>query len=212
MQTRPSCAPSRNALLTGSRCTSLGIYNLHVNFRSVVPDAGHPPATLQESWISSGGNRQNPAHRPRESRRSGILERADASRARGGIPRSGKHARRRADGAKKRSLRTSSSIESANFPRAPRGKSSTQPTTTMPMDELPVPASSGWARPKSEGNASFWPSASSNLTCRLRLPKSTGISTTRANLHSLNSATTLPERAPLRRQRRHRDCQLRTNA
>lgn len=33
------CAPSRNALMTGSRCTSLGIYNLSVNFRAAVPNA-----------------------------------------------------------------------------------------------------------------------------------------------------------------------------
>src|SRR5215208_7647564 len=33
------CAPSRNALLTGARSTTLGIYDLGTNFRRSVPDA-----------------------------------------------------------------------------------------------------------------------------------------------------------------------------
>ena len=33
------CAPSRNALLTGSRSTTLGIYDLGTNFRLSIPDA-----------------------------------------------------------------------------------------------------------------------------------------------------------------------------
>src|ERR1044071_8114446 len=33
------CAPSRNALLTGLRPTSLGIYDLGTNFRKAAPDA-----------------------------------------------------------------------------------------------------------------------------------------------------------------------------
>src|SRR5436189_2439886 len=33
------CAPSRNALMTGTRPTSLGIYDLPTNFRVAAPDA-----------------------------------------------------------------------------------------------------------------------------------------------------------------------------
>ena len=33
------CAPSRNALLTGARSTTLGIYDLGTNFRRAVPAA-----------------------------------------------------------------------------------------------------------------------------------------------------------------------------
>src|SRR5688500_15920736 len=33
------CAPSRNALLTGLRPTTIGIYDLGTNFRKAVPDA-----------------------------------------------------------------------------------------------------------------------------------------------------------------------------
>lgn len=33
------CAPSRNALMTGKRCTTLGIYDLGTNFRKAAPEA-----------------------------------------------------------------------------------------------------------------------------------------------------------------------------
>lgn len=49
------CAPSRNTLMTGSRPTTLGIYNLGTNFRKAVPDA----VTLtqyfkQHGWRAEG--------------------------------------------------------------------------------------------------------------------------------------------------------------
>ena len=44
------CAPSRNALLTGSRSTSLGIYGLSQNFRLAAPDA----VTLPQYFIKHG--------------------------------------------------------------------------------------------------------------------------------------------------------------
>lgn len=44
------CAPSRNNLLLGSRSTSLGIYDLSVNFRKRVPDA----VTLPQYFMKHG--------------------------------------------------------------------------------------------------------------------------------------------------------------
>ncbi|QJE95759.1 sulfatase [Luteolibacter luteus] len=44
------CAPSRNNLLLGSRSTSLGIYDLSVNFRKKVPDA----VTLPQYFTKNG--------------------------------------------------------------------------------------------------------------------------------------------------------------
>ena len=44
------CAPSRNALLTGIRPSTLGIYNLEVNFRNAAPDA----ITLPQQFIRHG--------------------------------------------------------------------------------------------------------------------------------------------------------------
>ncbi len=45
------CAPSRNALLLGSRCTSIGIYSLSENFRQVLPDAVTMPQYFkQHGW------------------------------------------------------------------------------------------------------------------------------------------------------------------
>lgn len=44
------CAPSRNALLTGLRPTSLGIYDLSTNFRKAVPDA----VTLPQYFMQHG--------------------------------------------------------------------------------------------------------------------------------------------------------------
>ena len=44
------CAPSRNALMTGSRSTSLGIYTLGENFRTAVPDA----VTLSQHFMRYG--------------------------------------------------------------------------------------------------------------------------------------------------------------
>src|SRR5437773_12392117 len=44
------CAPSRNALLTGSRSTTLGIYDLSTNFRRAAPDA----VTLTQYFIRHG--------------------------------------------------------------------------------------------------------------------------------------------------------------
>src|SRR5688572_26305353 len=44
------CAPSRNALLTGLRPQSLGIYDLGTNFRRAVPDA----ITLPQHFKSQG--------------------------------------------------------------------------------------------------------------------------------------------------------------
>ncbi len=44
------CAPSRNALLTGIRPDTLGIYNLEVNFRNAAPDA----ITLPQQFIKHG--------------------------------------------------------------------------------------------------------------------------------------------------------------
>jgi iduronate 2-sulfatase len=49
------CAPSRNALLTGSRSTTLGIYNLGTNFRKAVPDAVTLPQYFkQNGWRTEG--------------------------------------------------------------------------------------------------------------------------------------------------------------
>jgi iduronate 2-sulfatase len=44
------CAPSRNALLTGSRSTTLGIYDLSTNFRRAAPDA----VTLSQYFMRHG--------------------------------------------------------------------------------------------------------------------------------------------------------------
>lgn len=44
------CSPSRNALLTGIRPGTLGIYNLEVNFRHAAPDA----ITLPQQFIKNG--------------------------------------------------------------------------------------------------------------------------------------------------------------
>jgi iduronate 2-sulfatase len=44
------CAPSRNNLLLGSRSTSLGVYDLSVNFRKAVPDA----VTMPQHFIRNG--------------------------------------------------------------------------------------------------------------------------------------------------------------
>jgi iduronate 2-sulfatase len=44
------CAPSRNTLLLGSRCTSLGIYTLERNFRKAVPLA----VTLPQHFMQHG--------------------------------------------------------------------------------------------------------------------------------------------------------------
>jgi iduronate 2-sulfatase len=43
------CAPSRNALLTGVRSTTLGIYDLGTNFRKAVPDAVTLPQYFREN-------------------------------------------------------------------------------------------------------------------------------------------------------------------
>src|SRR5690606_27511943 len=43
------CAPSRNALLTGSRSTTLGIYNLGTNFRKAVPNAVTLPQYFKQN-------------------------------------------------------------------------------------------------------------------------------------------------------------------
>lgn len=49
------CAPSRNTLLTGSRPTTLGIYDLGTHFREAVPDAITLPQYFkQHGWRSEG--------------------------------------------------------------------------------------------------------------------------------------------------------------
>lgn len=49
------CAPSRNNLLTGSRSTSLGIYNLGTHFRRSVPDAVTLPQFFRKHGYHSAG-------------------------------------------------------------------------------------------------------------------------------------------------------------
>jgi len=49
------CAPSRNALLTGRRSTSLGIYDLGTNFRAAVPDAVSLPQFFRVHGYRSEG-------------------------------------------------------------------------------------------------------------------------------------------------------------
>lgn len=49
------CAPSRNALLTGMRPTSMGIYDLGTNFRKAVPDAVTLPQYFQQHGYRSEG-------------------------------------------------------------------------------------------------------------------------------------------------------------
>jgi iduronate 2-sulfatase len=44
------CAPSRNALMTGVRSTSLGIYDLGTNFRESIPEA----VTLSQFFMKQG--------------------------------------------------------------------------------------------------------------------------------------------------------------
>jgi len=65
------CAPSRNALLTGRRSTSLGIYDLGTNFRHAAPDAVTLPQYFkQHGWRAEAlgkifhvghGNHEDPA-------------------------------------------------------------------------------------------------------------------------------------------------------
>ena len=65
------CAPSRNALLTGVRSTSLGIYDLGTNFRQSIPTAVTlPQYFMQHSYRAEGlgkifhvghGNHEDPA-------------------------------------------------------------------------------------------------------------------------------------------------------
>lgn len=49
------CAPSRNALLTGMRSTSLGIYDLGTNFRKAVPDAVTMPQYFKQNGYRAEG-------------------------------------------------------------------------------------------------------------------------------------------------------------
>lgn len=49
------CAPSRNALLTGMRPTSMGIYDLGTNFRKAVPDAVTLPQYFKQHGYRSEG-------------------------------------------------------------------------------------------------------------------------------------------------------------
>ena len=65
------CAPSRNALLTGSRSTTLGIYDLSTNFRRAAPDAVTlPQYFMRHGWRAEAvgkifhtghGNHEDPA-------------------------------------------------------------------------------------------------------------------------------------------------------
>ena len=65
------CAPSRNALLTGTRSTTLGIYDLGTNFRQAVPDAvtlpqyfkqlGYRTEALGKIFHVGHGNHEDPA-------------------------------------------------------------------------------------------------------------------------------------------------------
>jgi iduronate 2-sulfatase len=65
------CAPSRNALLTGSRSTTLGIYDLGTNFRAAVPDAvtlpqlfkqnGYRTEAIGKIFHVGHGNHEDPA-------------------------------------------------------------------------------------------------------------------------------------------------------
>lgn len=49
------CAPSRNALLTGSRSTTLGIYDLGTNFRQAVPEAVTLPQYFKQNGYRTEG-------------------------------------------------------------------------------------------------------------------------------------------------------------
>ncbi|HZN32335.1 MAG TPA: sulfatase [Pirellulaceae bacterium] len=49
------CAPSRNSLLTASRCTSLGVYTLGRNFRRAVPDAVTLPQYFKQHGYHTAG-------------------------------------------------------------------------------------------------------------------------------------------------------------
>lgn len=49
------CAPSRNALLTGKRPTTLGIYDLGTNFRKVDPDAVTMPQFFKQNGYRAEG-------------------------------------------------------------------------------------------------------------------------------------------------------------
>jgi iduronate 2-sulfatase len=65
------CAPSRNSLLTGSRSTTLGIYDLGTNFRAAVPDTvtlpqlfkqnGYRTEAIGKIFHVGHGNHEDPA-------------------------------------------------------------------------------------------------------------------------------------------------------
>lgn len=65
------CAPSRNALMTGARSTTLGIYDLGTNFRQAIPDAvtlaqlfkqnGYRTEALGKIFHVGHGNHEDPA-------------------------------------------------------------------------------------------------------------------------------------------------------
>jgi iduronate 2-sulfatase len=65
------CAPSRNALMTGLRSTTIGIYDLATNFRAAAPDAvtvaqhfqknGYRTESLGKIMHSGHGNREDAA-------------------------------------------------------------------------------------------------------------------------------------------------------
>ena len=71
------CSPSRNALLAGIRPTTLGIYNLDVNFRESAPDAITLPQQFHKydaEWVHPlpACHRSTPSNAPRPSTPAGF--------------------------------------------------------------------------------------------------------------------------------------------
>ncbi len=190
------CAPSRNALLTGLRSTTLGIYDLGTNFRKSRPDAitlpqifkqhGYRTEGLGKIFHVGHGNHEDPASWSVPHWKTNVIAYAKPeSKAASGLTR-------------EEALFDNQPAQ--GLPKGPLGKRLMCRMKRIPMARWQRKLSSDWPRPNTSPiNLSSWRSALSNRTCRLWHRKSTGTCTIQPNCRWLSGKSRPKMHRPMHR-------------
>ena len=130
------CSPSRNALLTGLRPTTLGIYDLATNFRVAAPDAVTLPQYFKQNGYRTEGMGKifHRGHGNHED--DGVVERAVLERERRALCAEGEHARANTNSREAALFNNEDAAKAKNLPKGAPYESADVPDNAYPDGQV----------------------------------------------------------------------------